>query len=339
MKLIQNAPLKSLNTFGMDVQAKHLLELSAVEYLTSALEISELQKIPLLILGGGSNILFLQNVEAVVLLNRLRGITKVAEDNSHVWVKAAAGENWHTFVLDCIENDLGGIENLSLIPGNVGASPMQNIGAYGVEIKDHFDSLEAINLKTGVSKTFSAQECMFGYRESIFKQEEKGKWLIISVTFRLTKKEHELRTGYGAIAEELKAMNVYYPTIKSISDAVIRIRQSKLPNPAELGNAGSFFKNPVVENKVVDEIRSKHADVVAYPASEGYSKLAAGWLIERAGWKGFRRGDAGVHAKQALVLVNYGDATGSEIWQLSTDIIEDIHGKFGVILEREVNVF
>jgi len=339
MKLIQNASLKNLNTFGMGVQAKYLLELSSAEDLTSALELSEVQKLPLLILGGGSNILFLKNVEAVVLLNRLRGIVKVDENNTHVWVKAAAGENWHTFVLECIKNDLGGIENLSLIPGNVGATPMQNIGAYGVEIKDHFDSLEAINLKTGYIKTFSAQECKFGYRESIFKQEEKGNWLIVSVTFKLTKKDHELSTGYGAIADELKVMNVTHPTIKSISDAVVNIRQSKLPDPAEIGNAGSFFKNPVVENNLVEAIRSNYSDVVAYPSKQGYSKLAAGWLIEKAGWKGFRSGDAGVHAKQALVLVNYGNATGSEIWQLSTNIIEDIQRKFGVTLEREVNVF
>jgi UDP-N-acetylmuramate dehydrogenase len=338
MKISNNANLRSLNTFGMDVRANYLAELNVAHELHLAQDLCEKENLPLLILGGGSNILFLKDVSAVVLLNRLRGIETLEQNDTHVWVKAAAGENWHTFVLDCISNNYGGLENLSLIPGNVGASPMQNIGAYGVEIKDHFHSLEAIHLKTGITKTFSVHECQFGYRESVFKQAEKGQWLITSVTFKLSKKDHQLQTGYGAIMEELELMKINTPSIKSISDAVIRIRQSKLPNPSEIGNAGSFFKNPVVETSLVETIRSNYTDVVAYPAGDGKMKLAAGWLIEKAGWKGFRRGDAGVHARQALVLVNYGNATGTDIWQLSSDIVEDVFTKFGVELEREVNI-
>jgi UDP-N-acetylmuramate dehydrogenase len=338
MKISNNASLRNLNTFGMDVHAKYLAELTVAGELKFALELCEKENLPLFILGGGSNILFLKDISAVVLLNRLRGIETVDEDNTHVFVKAAAGENWHSFVLNCISNNYGGLENLSLIPGNVGASPMQNIGAYGVEIKDHFHSLEALNLKSGIIKSFDPIECQFGYRESIFKQAEKGNWLITSVTYKLTKKDHILNTGYGAISDELKTMNIDSPNIKSISDAVIRIRQSKLPNPAEIGNAGSFFKNPVVDSSTVERIRNNYSDVVAYPAGDGKMKLAAGWLIEKSGWKGFRRGDAGVHKRQALVLVNYGNATGADIWQLSSDIVEDIIVKFGVELEREVNL-
>lgn len=323
----------------MDVSADYLSEVNSPEEIQQVLEFRDKKNIPLFILGGGSNILFSRNIHELVLLNRLKGIEIVDENSNHVWVQASAGENWHQFVQYCINNDWGGIENLSLIPGNVGASPMQNIGAYGVEIKDVFHSLEAVNLSDGKTKEFSAKECSFGYRESVFKQEEKGKWLITKVNYKLTKDNHILKTGYGAITSELEAMNVKKPSIQSISEAVIRIRRSKLPNPEEIGNAGSFFKNPVVDISVMQQIQSQYADVVNYPAGENQVKLAAGWLIEKAGWKGYRKGDAGVHKNQALVLVNYGHSAGNEISDLADQIIEDIENKFGVKLEKEVNIY
>lgn len=339
MKIENSASIKAYNTFGIDAQASKLAKAESKEDILELLEYTEVNKIPLFILGGGSNILFTKTINELVLLNRVRGIQVVDENSDAVWVEAMAGENWHEFVMHCIKNDWAGIENLSLIPGNVGASPMQNIGAYGVEIKDVFHSLKAINRKTGEVKTFNGQECEFGYRESIFKQREKSKWIIYSVTFKLSKKKHEYKTEYGAIINELDAMGITQPSIRSISNAVINIRQSKLPNPAELGNAGSFFKNPVVDNGLVEEIRKQYPNVVSYPAGDNNSKLAAGWLIENAGWKGFREGDAGVHAKQALVLVNYGKAKGNEIQNLADRIIADIKSKYGVHLEQEVNKY
>ena len=339
MNIIEAASLKKLNTFGMDVSADYLSEVNSPEEIQQVLEFRDKKNIPLFILGGGSNILFSRNIHELVLLNRLKGIKLVDENSNHVWVQASAGENWHQFVQYCINNDWGGIENLSLIPGNVGASPMQNIGAYGVEIKDVFHSLEAVNLSDGNTKEFSAEECSFGYRESVFKQEEKGKWLITKVNYKHTKGKHILKTGYGAITSELEAMNVKTPSIQSISEAVIRIRRSKLPNPEEIGNAGSFFKNPVVDIAVMQQIQSQYDDVVNYHAGENQVKLAAGWLIEKAGWKGYRKGDAGVHKNQALVLVNYGHSAGNEISDLADQIIEDIQNKFGVKLEKEVNIY
>lgn len=339
MNIIEAASLKKLNTFGMDVKADYLSEVNTSEDIEQVLEFREKKNIPLFILGGGSNILFSREIHELVLLNRLKGIELIEENQKHVWVQANAGENWHEFVLFCLKNNWGGVENLSLIPGNVGASPMQNIGAYGVEIKDVFHSLEAINLKDGKAKEFSAEECRFGYRESVFKQEEKGKWLITKVNFKLTKVDHILKTGYGAITTELEAMHVKTANIQAISEAVIRIRRSKLPNPEEIGNAGSFFKNPVVDISIMQQIKRQHPDVVSYPAGENQVKLAAGWLIEKAGWKGYRKGDAGVHKNQALVLVNYGQANGNEISDLADSLIEDIQKKFGVMLEKEVNIY
>ena len=339
MKIENSASVKTYNTFGIDAQASKLAKAESKEDILELLEYSEVNKIPLFILGGGSNILFTRSINELVLLNRVRGVQVVDENSDAVWVEAMAGENWHEFVMHCIKNDWGGIENLSLIPGNVGASPMQNIGAYGVEIKDVFHCLKAINRKTGEVRAFNPKECEFGYRESIFKQKEKSKWIIYSVTFKLSKKNHEYKTGYGAIINELDAMGIAQPSIRSISNAVINIRQSKLPNPVELGNAGSFFKNPVVDNGLVEDIRKQYPNVVSYPAGDNNSKLAAGWLIENAGWKGFREGDAGVHAKQALVLVNYGKAKGNEIQNLADRIIADIQSKYGVMLEQEVNKY
>jgi UDP-N-acetylmuramate dehydrogenase len=339
MNLQTNAQLKRLNTFGIQAEAPYLASGSNITEVQEILEFKDKNNIPLLILGGGSNILFTKNPHYLVLLNRFRGIELLDDaGDDHILLKVAAGENWHEFVVYCIKNNLGGLENLSLIPGNVGASPMQNIGAYGVEIKDCFHSLEAIRLSDGTIKTFNAIECNFGYRESVFKNEEKNKWLIVSVIFKLSRKNHILHTGYGAILSELEQAGIKHPGIADISEAVIRIRKSKLPDPAQIGNAGSFFKNPVVSKQTFETIRDTFPDVVAYPAGNTEFKLAAGWLIEKAGWKGYREGDAGVHQKQALVLVNYGNASGQEIVNLSTKIIDDIQLKFNVLLEREVNI-
>jgi len=289
------------------------------------------------VLGGGSNILFTRDFDGLVLKNELRGIEVVREDDNHFFVQTAAGENWHGLVLHCINNHYAGVENLSLIPGCAGAAPMQNIGAYGVEIKDVFHSLEALHMEDQIVKTFSLDECEFGYRESIFKNRERGKWIITSMTLKLNKRP-VFQTHYGAIEEELEKMNLDRLNIGAISRAVINIRSTKLPNPVQMGNAGSFFKNPVVSRVVFENIKAQHSDVVAYPLSESEVKLAAGWLIDRAGWKGKSFGNYGVHHNQALVLVNYGGATGQEIFSMSQKILEDVEGKFGVRLVREVNL-
>lgn len=273
-----------------------------------------------------------------MLINAIKGISIADSDNEYTLVKAGAGEVWHEFVLHCIDHNLGGIENLSLIPGSVGASPMQNIGAYGVEIKDVFVELEALNIETKQVEVFKHEDCQFGYRESVFKRALKGKYIILNVTYRLTNKGHQLKTSYGAIQGELEARKIDSPTIKDISDVVIAIRQSKLPDPKEIGNAGSFFKNPVVEREVLNQILEEYPDAPNYPAPNGQVKLAAGWLIDQAGWKGKTFNQYGVHKKQALVLVNYENASGNDIFQLSEEILRDILNKFGVKLEREVNI-
>lgn len=335
MELQPSISLKKLNTFGIYVTGN----VAIINKIDDIGRIADATgQGAALILGGGSNLLFTKNPEGWIWKNELHGIEIADESDEFVWLKAGAGENWHQFVLHCIEKNWGGIENLSLIPGLVGASPMQNIGAYGVEIKDVFHSLEAIDLKTGALRTFNLQECSFGYRESVFKHALKGHYMIASVTYRLRKKNHELKLDYGDIRKELEIQGISHPGIADVSRAIIAIRSSKLPDPNVLGNAGSFFKNPVVSEAIEQKIREKYPELVAYSAGEGLKKLAAGWLIEKAGWKGFRRGDAGVHSKQALVLVNYGSATGAEIWQLSEDIVRNVEEIFGVLLEREVNI-
>jgi UDP-N-acetylmuramate dehydrogenase len=333
MNFQQNVSLKKYNTFGIDVIAQKFCAFSSVAMLEECLSISN----PALILGGGSNILFTQNVQGLVLHNTIKGIQLVAEDEDFYYVKAAAGENWHQFVLYCIANEYAGIENLSLIPGNVGASPMQNIGAYGVEIKEVFHQLEAFHINDKVIIQFNAADCEFGYRESIFKNKYRNQFIILNVTYKL-RKQPVYAVSYGAIEQELQKMQVQQLSIKAISAAVIAIRSSKLPNPNDIGNAGSFFKNPVVPTQLYETIKAKHANVVAYAAGNTHYKLAAGWLIEQAGWKGYRAGDAGCHAKQALVLVNYGTASGNQILALSEAIIQDVYNKFGVLLQREVNI-
>lgn len=282
--------------------------------------------------------LLTQDFDGLVLKNEISGMTVVSEDENEVVIRCGAGEVWHEFVLYCISQGYSGVENLSLIPGSVGASPMQNIGAYGTEIKDVFEKLEAFEIETGAIHEFTNEACAFGYRESVFKRAVKGKYIITEVYFRLSKKA-QLNTTYGAIESELQAQGIDHPTIKDVSDAVIAIRSSKLPDPKKIGNAGSFFKNPVVDETVYNKIRETYPNAPSYPASPGKVKMPAGWLIETAGWKGKTIGSLyGVHAKQALVLVNYGGATGSQIYDLSTQILEDIEQKFGILLEREVNI-
>lgn len=330
-----NFDLKPYNTFGISVHANRYATFSSIEELQSLL--AERNNDPLLILGGGSNLLLTQDFQGFVLKNEIGGIEVLSETADEAMVRSGAGETWHEFVLTCIELNLSGLENLSLIPGSVGASPMQNIGAYGVEIKDCFESLTAYHLESGEVHTFDNKDCAFGYRESVFKHQFKGQYVICTVTFRL-KKNAVVNTSYGAISAELDKQGFVNPGIREVSNAVIAIRQSKLPDPKVIGNAGSFFKNPIVENAVYDAIKLNYPEAPFYPVDEHHGKLAAGWLIEQAGWKGKTIDTYGVHTLQALVLVNYGGSTGSQIYDLSSQIISDIESKFGVTLEREVNI-
>lgn len=332
----ENVQLKQYNTFGIEAKASRFASFTSVSELKELLA-SKRENEALMILGGGSNVLFTQDFDGFILKNNILGFELNEISENTVYVTSGAGENWHSFVLKTIDAGLCGLENLSLIPGNVGASPMQNIGAYGREIKDVFHQLEAYHIPTGEIHTFNNADCKFGYRESVFKNEFKGQYIILNVTFQLSR-ICELNTSYGAIEEQLATMGITQPTLKNVSDAVIAIRSSKLPNPAELGNAGSFFKNPVVSFDVLQSIQKDYPTVPNYPAGENDVKLAAGWLIERAGWKGKVIDNYGVHKLQALVLVNYGGATGNQIFNLSTQILDDVYTKFGVRLEREVNI-
>jgi len=337
IKIVDNVSLRPYNTFGIEAFCNHFVEIDNVSEIIELISTDVYKRNNHLIIGGGSNILLTKNFEGLVIKNNLKGIEVVREEGDNVYVKAAAGEVWHEFVQWCIVKGLAGLENLSLIPGCVGASPMQNIGAYGVEIKDVFESLEAIDLTNGTLKKFLKSDCHFGYRESVFKHEYKNKFIIISVTFRLNKKMN-LNTSYGAINAELQSMGVKAPGIKDVSQAVINIRSSKLPDPKVTGNAGSFFKNPEVSASEHERIKAAFPNVVAYPLENGNYKLAAGWLIEQSGLKGFRMGNAAVHDKQALVLVNKGEANGNEIYSLSEHVLQTVFAKFGVKLEREVNI-
>lgn len=336
MNVREKFSLKHFNTFGIDVKADFFTEVFTEEELTAALGAENLNAMPVLILGGGSNILFLDNFKGLVIKNSIIGISVLQETDDHVLVKAGAGEVWHSFVLWCVERGYAGIENLSLIPGCVGAAPIQNIGAYGVELKNVFHSLEAIHLLTKEKRIFSAVQCKFGYRDSVFKNEYRNQYAITQVMLSLNKKP-VFNTSYGAIEEELKKSGITEITIKAISDAVIAIRQSKLPDPAMLGNAGSFFKNPEIETAQYEELKKKYPQMPGYPAGSNI-KLAAGWLIEQCGWKGKSVGHTGSHKNQALVLVNYGNATGSEIFSLAMEIKKSVFEKFGVVIEPEVNV-
>lgn len=336
MKTEENYPLRSLNTFGMDVKAKLFATFTSEETLDALARTKEWQSNQPFILGGGSNILFTKDVDTLVALNHVKGIENRGGDDDYVYLRVGAGEVWHDFVLYCIEHGYGGVENLSLIPGSVGAGPMQNIGAYGVELKDVFQELEAYHIEGRYFVKFRADECNFGYRESVFKNKFKNQFVITRVTFRLARKP-KFNTSYGAIEKELERMGVTDLSVKAISDAVISIRRSKLPDPKVIGNAGSFFKNPVISAAQFEILKLKYPEIVSYPSGDQV-KLAAGWLIEKCGWKGYRDGDAGVHKDQALVIVNYGNARGEQLYELSGKILDSVKEKFGVELEREVNI-
>jgi UDP-N-acetylmuramate dehydrogenase len=338
MQIQENISLKPYNTFGIEASARYFSTFANIDELNELLSNPRFS-IPgsRLILGGGSNILLTKSFDGLVLKNEIKGIEVVKEDANHFYIRTGAGENWHQFVMHCVNNNYAGVENLSLIPGNVGASPMQNIGAYGVEIKDVFYELEAFHVHDKAIQKFGLADCAFGYRESIFKNKYKGQFVITSVTYRLNK-QAKFNTSYGAIRQELEKMGVQDLSIKAISQAVINIRSSKLPDPKEVGNAGSFFKNPQILKQELQELERMHPTIPSFPTDEMHVKVPAGWLIEQCGWKGYRKGDAGCYSKQALVLVNYGKAMGKEIFDLSEKILQSVKNKFGIVLEREVNI-
>ena len=335
MQLTQNFSLKNYNTFRIDAYAKYFADFSSPAILSEIIE--EHKNKQKMILGGGSNILFTKNFDGIVIKNSIQGINVVNEDEDYVYIKAGAGVNWHQFVMYCVNKNFGGVENLSLIPGDTGASPMQNIGAYGVEIKDVFYELESLHIEDNSLQIFKNSDCKFGYRESIFKKKYQGQFVILNVTFRLQKKP-VFNISYGAIEEELEKMNVESLSIMVISNAVINIRKSKLPDPEVIGNAGSFFKNPEINSHKLQELTRIKLKVPSYKINDNTFKIPAGWLIEQCGWKGYRKGDVGCYEKQALVLVNYENATGKEIYQLSNEIKQSVSEKFGIELEREVNI-
>ena len=332
----KDVQLKPFNTFGIEATAKYFIEVSSIDQLQEILQSPDYQSTERLILGGGSNMLLTKDFDGLVIKIAIKGFEVVNENEDNIWIKAGAGLVWHDLVMQCVNQNYAGMENLSLIPGTVGAAPMQNIGAYGIEIKEVFEELQALEIATGEIKTFDKAMCNFGYRESIFKHEAKGKYIILNVTFKLNKRP-TFHIEYGAIKDTLAEMNISEMSIKSISDAVIHIRQSKLPNPAEIGNAGSFFKNPEILKSQFEDLKAQFPTIPSYPVSETTTKVPAGWLIEQAGWKGQRFGNIGVHAKQALVLVNYGGGKGQEIKELSQKIQASVKEKFGIQLSAEVN--
>nr|WP_315179747.1 UDP-N-acetylmuramate dehydrogenase [uncultured Flavobacterium sp.] len=336
MEIVPNFSLKKYNTFGIEAKAKQFVAVHSVQDLKTILQENKSQK--KFILGGGSNMLLTKDIDALVIHIDLKGKKIIEENDDFVWVESQAGESWHEFVLWTIDQNFGGLENMSLIPGNVGTTPVQNIGAYGTEIKDTFVSCEAMTIEKQEMKTFTKDECHFGYRESVFKNEVKNQYIITSVVFKLTKTNHKINTSYGDISSELEKNNITNPTLKDVSNAVIAIRQSKLPDPKELGNSGSFFKNPILLKSDFEKIHQQFPDMKYFDISETEVKVPAGWLIEQAGFKGKRFGDAGIHKNQALVLVNYGNATGQEILNVSKNIQETIFKTFGIHIEAEVNV-
>lgn len=336
MQIQSNFSLKSFNTFGIEAKAKNFVAVHSLDELKTVL--AEHAAEPKFILGGGSNMLLTQDIEALVIHIDLKGKRILKQDDDFVWVESMAGENWHEFVLWTIDQNFGGLENMSLIPGNVGTTPVQNIGAYGTEIKDTFVSCDAMKIDDQTMRTFSKEDCRFGYRESIFKQEAKNQYIITSVVFKLTKRSHNINTSYGDITKELALQNVTVPTLKDVSNAVIAIRKSKLPDPKVLGNSGSFFKNPVISRSHFEKVQAQFPEIKFFEVSPTEVKVPAGWLIEQAGYKGFRKGDAGVHKNQALVLVNYGSATGQDILALSREVQKAVFDKYSIAIEAEVNV-
>ncbi len=337
MTIQENISLKQFNTFGIEAKAHYFVEVNNKTELREALYDTSFHMTKRLILGGGSNVLFTKDFDGVVIKVNIKGIKKIKENADYVWLKAGAGENWHDLVLYSIENNLGGIENLSLIPGSVGAAPLQNIGAYGVELKETIHEVKALNIPTTEVHVFDKSDCQFGYRESIFKNEAKDKYVILSITLKLAKKP-KFHVEYGAIKDVLAERGITDLSVKAISDAVISIRQSKLPNPATIGNAGSFFKNPEISINLFEKLKVEYPEIPSYPINENNVKVPAGWLIEKAGWKGYKEGNIGVHAKQALVLVNFGNGTGMQIKILSEKIQRSIFEKFGIKLQTEVNI-
>ena len=337
MNVIENYPLIKLNTFGIDVKAKYFTSINTVNELIEIKKSEKFKNHELLILGGGSNILFTKDFNGLVILNNIKGKEIVDQNDDSIILKIGAGENWHELVMYCVDNGWGGIENLSLIPGNTGTAPMQNIGAYGVEIKETFVELEALEISSGKIVKFSNSECEFGYRESVFKNKMKNKYIILNITLELNKNPI-LNINYGDVKAILETKKIETPKIKDVSNAIISIRQRKLPDPKKIGNSGSFFKNPIIDITLLKLIEVKYPNVVSYKINENKFKIAAGWMIEKAGWKGKKFNNFGVHENQALVLVNYGLANGKEIFNLSEKIILDIKEKFGIILEREVNI-
>ncbi len=337
MNILENVSLKSFNTFGIDVKARYFVECWHIHEICDAVHWQKTNNLPLLILGGGSNVLFTQDFEGLVLKISLLGKEVIREDEENIWLKVQAGENWNTLVEYCVARSWGGIENLTLIPGTVGAAPMQNIGAYGVELQEVFEYLEAFDIASGTIYRFDKKDCKFGYRESIFKNELKNRFIILAVVLRLSKKP-TLNFSYADVEKFLKERHME-PSIQSISEAVRQIRTEKLPNPAEIGNAGSFFKNPYISKMHYEYLKRDYPSLPAYPLDENTYKVPAAWLIEQAGWKCYHEGNAGVHHRQALVLINKGNAQGKEIWQLAQKIKKSVEDKFGIVLQTEVNIY
>jgi UDP-N-acetylmuramate dehydrogenase len=337
-QLEENKDLEALNTFGFKVSAKYFATIHSKDELQELIHSDLYQREKCLILGGGSNMLFKHNYDGLVMKVDLKGITVVSQTEDNLSLKVASGEVWHELVLHCVNNNWGGLENLSLIPGLVGAAPIQNIGAYGTEIKTVITEVEAVELKTGMTRSFTNEECCFGYRESVFKNTLREKYFISSITLSLTKKNHQLNTSYGAIHDTLSSMNIEQPTIKSISDAVIAIRHSKLPDPRVIGNAGSFFKNPSITINHYQLLQKNNPTIPSYPSANQDVKVPAGWLIEQCGWKGKKINQVGVHPQQALVLVNYGDGNGEDIFDLAMKISKSVKEKFNSELIPEVNI-
>ncbi len=337
LSIEENYSLRQHNTFGMEVSAAYFIPVTSIPALQEGLDWIKSKRLDSMILGGGSNVLFTKNPAGAVVHNRLKGIEKIAEDEKHVYIRVGGGEIWHQFVLYCLEQNLAGVENLALIPGSVGASPMQNIGAYGVELREVFQELTAVHRHSLEEIVFSERDCGFGYRDSVFKNKYRNEFVITSVSFRVNK-QARFRIEYGAIRQELEKAGVQEPTLKAVADAVIAIRSSKLPDPARIGNAGSFFKNPSVGREKFLELKKYFPGIVGYDNADGTMKLAAGWMIEQCGLKGYRKGDAGVHDQQALVLVNHGNATGAAILEVKNLVMDSVKEKFDVELVPEVNI-
>ncbi len=336
MRLEENISLKQYTTFGCNETGRYFTNIKKTEEVIEAITWCKEKQLPYLVLGTGSNILFTKPFEGLILKMGIIGINKTNETATEVFLSVGAGENWHHFVSYCVQKGWGGIENLSLIPGTVGASPIQNIGAYGVEVQESIESVTALDTQTNHWVTLSNSECTFGYRNSLFKK-EKNRYLITAVQFIL-KKQPQLRTEYGSIKEILHEKNIKNPSLADLSNAIVQIRTSKLPDPSQLGNAGSFFKNPSLSKTNFEELKNNFPELIAYPISDDTYKLAAGWLIENCGWKGARKGNVGCYDKQSLVIVNYGQATGKEIYDFSEEIIQSVLTKFNIVLEREVNI-